>query len=69
METCRSSKTHGWVEAGSRANHRMPSPMIAGPKDMKMRGPYRAASLPNRVENRTSRRVPGMPTRPAAAGL
>src|SRR5437867_4759164 len=49
--------THPWVVEGIRANHRTPRPITAGPAAMKMREPYRAASFPNRVENRARNSV------------
>jgi hypothetical protein len=43
--------------------------MIAGPRLMNDRGPYRAASFPNRDENNTRNRELGTSAIPAACSL
>src|SRR5439155_15515 len=58
---------HGVLLAGTRANHSTPTAMIRGPAAMKIRGPYLAAKLPNRLEKKIRNRLPGIPAAPAAA--
>ena len=63
------SSFQGVLDDGTRANHKTPRAMIAGPTAMKMRGPYFAARLPNRGEKKMRNSVPGMPAAPAAAAV
>src|ERR1700682_4599924 len=60
---------HGVLWLGTRANHRTPSAMIRGPMAMNQRGPYFAARLPNRAEEKIKKREPGIPAARAAAAV
>src|SRR5258708_18955981 len=63
------AKRQGLVVAGTRAYQRMPSAMIAGPTLMNTRGPYVAASAPNRELRKTRNSPDGMNASPAAAAV
>src|ERR1035437_27933 len=62
-------RSHGWLDAGMRANHSAPTAINAGPAAMNHRAPKRPARAPKRVEKSTRRSVPGIPARPAAAAV
>src|ERR1700704_6295216 len=59
----------GVLLLGTRANHRTPRAMITGPIAMNQRGPYLAASIPNRAEKKIKKSDPGIPPAPAAAAV
>ena len=60
---------HGVESTGIRAYQSTPTDEISGPATRKRRDPIRPATVPTRVDSRTSRRPHGTPTAPAASAV